>query len=44
MRISEKIEVDYEDDFFAGCEMVSELFAVIVGGLGHDVRGGILKD
>ena len=36
MRISEKIEVDYEDDFFAGCEMENELFAVIVGGLGHD--------
>jgi len=36
MRISEKIEVASIDDFFVGCEMVSELFAVIVGGLGHD--------
>ena len=36
MRISEKIEVASIDDFFAGCEMVNELFAVIVGGLGRD--------
>ena len=36
MRISEKIEVASIDDFFAGCEMSSELFAVICGDLGHD--------
>ena len=40
MRISEKIEVGYEDDFFAGCEMVNELFAVIVGDFGQD-NGGV---
>ena len=39
MRISEKIEVGHDDDFFAGCEMESELFAVIVGGRGHDDGG-----
>ena len=39
MRISEKIEVGHDDDFFAGCEMANELFAVIVGGLGHDDGG-----
>ena len=36
MRIGEKIEVASINDFFVGCEMVSERFAVIVGGLGHD--------
>ncbi len=36
MRISEKIEVDTIDDIFVGCEMSSELFAVILRGLGHD--------
>jgi formylmethanofuran dehydrogenase subunit C len=36
MRIGEKIEVGYDDDFFAGCEMASELFAVVVRDLGHD--------
>ena len=36
MRIGEKIELGFDDDFFAGCEMVSELFAVTVGDLGHD--------
>ena len=36
MRISEKIEVASIDDFFAGCEMASELSAVIVGDFGHD--------
>lgn len=40
MRISEKIEVGYEDDFFAGCEMVNELSAVIVGDFGQD-NGGV---
>ena len=38
MRISEKIEVASIGDFFVGCEVVSELFAVIVGGRGHDSR------
>ena len=36
MRISEKIEVGYDDDFFVGCEMASERFAVVVRGLGRD--------
>ena len=36
MRISEKIEVASIGDFFVGCEMVSELFAVTVGDFGHD--------
>ena len=36
MRIGEKIEVDSIDDFFAGCEMSSEHFAVIVGDFGHN--------
>ena len=39
MRIGAKIELGYDDDFFVGCEMASELFAVIVGGLGHDDGG-----
>ena len=36
MRISEKIEVALIDDFFAGCEMARDHFAVIVGDPGHD--------
>jgi hypothetical protein len=36
MRIGAKIELGYNDDFFKGCEMASELLAVIVVGLGHD--------
>jgi hypothetical protein len=36
MRISEKIEVDYDDDSFVGFERSSKLFAVVVRGLGHD--------
>ena len=36
MRIGAKIELGYDDDFFAGCELANELSAVIVGGLGHD--------
>ena len=39
MRIGEKIEVASIDDVFVGCEMVSERFAVIVRGLGHDDEG-----
>ena len=39
MRIGAKIELGFDDDFFAGCEMESELFAVIVGGRGHDDGG-----
>ena len=36
MRIGAKIELGYDDDFFVGFEIESELFAVIVWGLGHD--------
>ena len=36
MRISEKIELDYDDVFFVGCEMAGKLFVVVVGGLGRD--------
>ena len=38
MRISEKIEVDYDDDSFVGFERSSKLFAVIVRDLRHDHR------
>ena len=37
MRIGEKNEVDYDDDFFAGCEMARDHFAVVVRDLGHDL-------
>ena len=37
MRIGEKIEVDYDDDFFPGCEMARDHFAVVVRDLGHDL-------
>ena len=36
MRISAKIELGYDGDFFVGCEMSSKLFAVAVRDLGHD--------
>ena len=36
MRIGAIIEVDYDGDFFVGNEMAGKLFAVVVGGLGHD--------
>ena len=36
IRISGIFELASIDDFFVGCEMVSELSAVIVGDFGHD--------
>ena len=36
MRIGAKIELGYDDDSFVGFEVESELFAVILRGLGHD--------
>ncbi len=36
MRIGAKIELGFDDDSFVGFERSSELFAVVVGGLGHD--------
>ena len=36
MRIGAKIEMDYDGDFFVGFEVAGKLFAVVVGGLGHD--------
>ena len=39
MRIGAKIELGYDDDFFVGFERSGKLFAVVVGGLGHDDGG-----
>ena len=43
MRISEKIELGYDDDFFAGCELANELSAVILRGLVHDDGGAAFR-
>ena len=39
MRICEKIEVDYDDNIFVGCERTSEHFAVVAEDPGHDDEG-----
>ena len=43
MRIGAKFELGFDGDFFVGCELASELFAVIVGALGQDDEEAVYR-